>query len=88
MRQLAGVRGVECPRFNSPHFKEFVADFSRAAKSVAEINEALLERGIFGGKDLAQSFPSLGGCALYCVTEMHTKDDIDHLVATLKDILE
>jgi glycine dehydrogenase subunit 1 len=55
---------------------------------VAEINKALLAKGIFGGKDLTQEFPELGNSALYCVTEVHTKDDIDRLVTALKETVE
>jgi len=46
-----------------------------------------LSGGIFGGKDLSQEFPEMGQSALYCVTEVHTKDDIDRLVDTLKEVV-
>jgi len=52
---------------------------------VAEINVRLLERGIFGGKDLTGEFPELGQSALYCITEVHTQDDIDRLVQALQE---
>jgi glycine dehydrogenase subunit 1 len=55
---------------------------------VAEINKALLERGIFGGKDLSQEFPELGQSALYCVTEIHTQADIDRLAQTVQEVIE
>jgi glycine dehydrogenase subunit 1 len=32
-------------------------------------------------------FPEHGDCALYCVTEVHTREDIDRLVQALKDSL-
>ena len=67
--------------------KQFVVDFSKTGKSVAEINKALLEKNIFGGKDLSKDFPVLGQCAMYCVTEVHTKEDIDRLVSALGEIL-
>ena len=70
-----------------PGFKEFVADFSGTGKSVAEINTALLERGIFGGIDLSGSFPKLGQSALYCVTEVRTKTEIDLLASSLRDVI-
>lgn len=74
-------------RFTAPFFKEFVIDFNRTGKSVAQINEALLERGIFGGKDISRDFPALGQCALYCVTEIHTEEDIGQLINALREIL-
>jgi glycine dehydrogenase subunit 1 len=54
---------------------------------VAQINGALLARGIFGGKDLSREFPELGQSALYCVTEVQTKADIDRLVTTLREVV-
>jgi glycine dehydrogenase subunit 1 len=54
---------------------------------VAEVNAALLERGIFGGKDLSAEFPELGQSALYCVTEIHTKADLDRLADELREVL-
>ncbi len=80
--QIGKIKGAQCPVFQSVHFKEFVVRF---AKPVAEINKALLARGILGGQDLTQEFPQLGNCALYCVTEVHTKEDIDRLVEALEE---
>ncbi len=88
MKQMDKVEGVKAPLFQSPHFKEFVVNFDDAGKTVAEINEALLVRGIFGGSDLSEQFPELGNSALYCVTEIHTKADIDALVEALKEVVE
>lgn len=45
---MAKIRGVKAPVFQSPHFKEFVVNFDGTGKTVAEINKALLARGIFG----------------------------------------
>jgi glycine dehydrogenase subunit 1 len=73
--------------FHSPHFKEFVVNFDGTGRTVHEINRSLLERGIFGGKDLTKEFPDLGNCALYCITEVHTKADIDALVSALKEVI-
>jgi glycine dehydrogenase subunit 1 len=88
MAHMARIKGIKAPVFRSPHFKEFVVNFDGTGKTVAEINKALLAKGIFGGKDLTQEFPELGNSALYCVTEVHTKDDIDRLVTALKETVE
>jgi glycine dehydrogenase subunit 1 len=85
--RLDEIEGIRAPVFRSPHFKEFVVCLDGTGKTVAEINKALLARGIFGGKDLTQEFPELGNSALYCVTEVHTKDDIDRLVSALKEVV-
>jgi len=88
MLQISKIKGVRCPVFNSTHFKEFVVNFDGTGKTVAQINEALLKHKIFGGKDLTKEFPELGNSALYCVTEVHTKDDIDRLVNALKEAVK
>jgi len=84
---MGKLAGVKAPAFASPGFKEFVVDFTGTGKTVAQINRALLGKGIFGGKDLSVSFPALGQSALYCVTEVHTQTDLDRLAETLAGIL-
>jgi glycine dehydrogenase subunit 1 len=80
--ELSGVR-VD---WSSGFFKEFVVNFDGTDKTVNEINEALRQRRIFGGKDLSESHVELGQSALFCVTEIHTADDIDRLVDNLKEV--
>ncbi len=84
---LSGINGVKAPLFKSPHFKEFVVNFDDTGKTVKEINKALLKHKIFGGRDLSREFPNLGSSALYCVTEVHTKEDLDKLASALEQIL-
>jgi len=45
-----------------------------------------MTRKIFGGKDLSEDFPELGQSALYSVTEIHTQEDLDTLVAALEEV--
>lgn len=85
-RRLGEIKGLRIA-FPSGFFKEFVVDFSGTGKSVAAVDAALRDRGIFGGKDLTGAFPELGQCALYCVTEVHAKADIDRLADSLKEVL-
>ncbi len=87
-KKLCQIPGVKVNPFGSVFFKEFVVDFTATGKSVAEINKALLAKGIFGGKDLSKDFPALNQSALYCVTEIHTKEDIDTLAAALTEVLK
>jgi glycine dehydrogenase subunit 1 len=80
-QQLAMVPGVTVrwPGF----FKELVVDFSETGRTVAQVNERLLAHGIFGGTDLSGTHPELGQAALYCVTELHQRSDIDRLAEAL-----
>lgn len=84
---IGKLPGVKAPALSGVVFKEFVVNFDATGKTVAEINKKLLARGIYGGMDLSAEFPQLGQSALYCVTEVHTKDDIDTLVNALGEVL-
>jgi glycine dehydrogenase subunit 1 len=88
MKSLSDIEGVTAPFFESPHFKEFLVDFNDTDMTVKDINAFLLEKNIFGGKDLSKEVPELGECALYCVTEIHTKDTIDHVVQALTELFQ
>jgi glycine dehydrogenase subunit 1 len=87
MLQLDRIAGIKAPLFQSAHYQEFVVDLNGTGRTVAEINRALLARGIFGGKDLSAEFPAMGQSALYCVTEVHTQRDIDYLAAVLEEVV-
>jgi glycine dehydrogenase subunit 1 len=86
-QELNKIAAVTGSRLHSSFFKEFIVDFNQTGYSVEQINQRLLEKKIFGGKDLSLEFPEFGQSALFCVTEVHTKEDIDHLVQAIKDIL-
>jgi glycine dehydrogenase subunit 1 len=85
-RLLGDIGGVAI-RLSPAFFKEFVVDFSASGKTVAQVNAALLERGIFGGKDLSAEFPELGESALFCVTEFHDQIEIERLATAVKEVL-
>jgi len=84
-RKIDELPGVDV-RWSDGFFKEFVVDFGATRRTVAEINRALRERRIFGGKDLSRSHPQLGQSALYCVTEVHSQHDLDRLVDALREV--
>jgi len=87
MSRLDSLAGVKAPVFSGPHFNEFLVDFSGTSKTVAEINRALLDRGILGGKDVSTELPRLGQVALYCVTENRTQSEIDRLVRSIDEVI-
>jgi glycine dehydrogenase subunit 1 len=84
--RLGELPGVEAPALSAPFFKELVVSFEGTGRTVAEVNAGLLERGIYGGKDLSGELPQLGQSALYCVTEIHSKADVDRLVAAVAEV--
>ena len=84
--KLAELPGVAV-KFDGVSYCDFLVDFNKTGKTVAEINKGLLAYNIFGGKDVSKEFPKLGQCALYSVTEVHTKEDLDKLFCALASIL-
>jgi glycine dehydrogenase subunit 1 len=86
MRLLSKIEGIKAPVFKSMHFKEFTVNFDGTGLSVKEVNERLLKKGVHGGKEISREFPELGQTALYCVTEIHSKEDIELLAKSLERI--
>jgi glycine dehydrogenase subunit 1 len=84
-KKIDDIKGVKV-LWRDGFFKEFVVNFDKTEKSVKKINKKLLKHGIFGGKDLSDDFPQLGESALYCVTEVHSLEDIDTLVEALEEV--
>lgn len=71
--------------FDGPHFNEFIV---KLRQPVSEVNEKLLEKGIIGGYDLSRDYPELKNHMLVAVTELRTKEEIDHFVKELGDCHE
>lgn len=85
-KEIGKIKGAKVPVLQSANYSEFVVDFNDSGKTIKEINKTLLKKSIFGGKDLYKDFPQFGQSALYCVTEIHSKEDIDRLVFALKEV--
>lgn len=81
--RLSTIKGVKV-RFDGRVFNEFVLEF---AKGVRAVNAGLRAKGIVGGLDLGGDYPELKNCALFCVTEVHRKEEIDRLAAALEEVL-
>ena len=83
-RRIAEIPSVSV-EWPTGFFKEFVVRFDETGLSAAQVGARLRAKGIFGGKDLSGDFPGLGQSALYCVTEVHTRGDIDRLAGALEE---
>ena len=69
-------------RFSAPSFNEFVLTLNKDASSVLQ---ALLKEGIVGGLSLKRFYPEMEREILVCVTEKHTREDIDRLAEILNE---
>jgi glycine dehydrogenase subunit 1 len=65
----------------SPTFNEFTAQTSSDAKA---INDKLLEQKIVGGFPLKKFYPELGNAAVWCCTELISKEQIDAAAKAVK----
>src|SRR5437763_765436 len=61
----------------APRFNEFVV---QTQESPQEINNRLLGKKMMGGCQLKKFYPELGNAALWCCTELNTREQIDAAV--------
>ncbi|MDO8751423.1 MAG: glycine dehydrogenase, partial [Dehalococcoidia bacterium] len=73
------IRGYSLP-LRGTFFQEFVV---RCPRPPAEVNAALLDKGIVGGLDVSEQIPN---GLLLCVTEMNSRQEIDALAKALAEI--
>ena len=83
-KMLSKIPGVKAPLFKSKHFKEFTVGFT---VEYSKLHEYLLSLGIHGGRYLKEFKEELGECALFCVTEVHSKEHIDKLINTIEEYM-
>ena len=84
VERLTAIDGVSrC--FEGPFFHEAAL---RLEAPVAEVLEALAERGVLGGHPLEADFPDLAGGLLVCATERRTLADLEHYAEGLAGVLQ
>jgi glycine dehydrogenase subunit 1 len=82
-RRLSQVKGVKSPHFGGAYFKEFVVSYRKG--TAQGIFHRLAKRGLLAGFPLEKEFGLNAG--LYCVTEVHTTEDIERLADALEEAL-
>jgi len=84
--QIAALPGFEInPQApEGGFFKEFVVGLPVSAERACRAIES--ELGVLGGRPLGLDFPDRENQLLVAVTEMHTRDEIDALVAVLRKL--
>uniref|UniRef100_A0A7C4NUH6 Probable glycine dehydrogenase (decarboxylating) subunit 1 n=1 Tax=Staphylothermus marinus TaxID=2280 RepID=A0A7C4NUH6_STAMA len=86
--KLFKENGFNVDLFKSDFFKEFPVNFDNVGIKYIDIHEKLLEMGIHGGLYIKPWFVELGETALFAFTEIHSADDIEKLVFSIKEIVE
>jgi glycine dehydrogenase subunit 1 len=80
---LCAIDGIT-RRFDGPFFHEVALQLDRPVTAVLE---ALAERDILGGLDLAELQPELANTLLVCATETKTEADIKRYVAAMSELM-
>ncbi len=84
-KRLSRIRGVRSPNFHGSFFKEFAVGYPKG--TAQSIQRKLLKRGILGGHPVGPEFGLGPRVGLFCVTEVHTSEDIDKLAAALEEAI-
>ncbi|QQG48565.1 MAG: aminomethyl-transferring glycine dehydrogenase subunit GcvPA [archaeon] len=82
-RRLSKVKGVSSPHFSGSFFKEFVVSYEKARAPA--VHERLAKANVLAGYPLEPATGINGG--VYCVTEVHTREDIERLSSALEGAL-
>ena len=86
VRRLSRVEGVKVPHFKGAFFKEFVASYGRVRAD--GVYHRMAKSGVFAGYPLEKSLDVGARAGSYCVTEVHTRGDIERLAEALEEALK
>ena len=79
--QIAEISDIEFP-FNGPCFNEFVV---RLPIPAGDVVDACTAKGVVPGVPLGRFDAARENELLICVTEIHTRDDIERLVQVIAE---
>lgn len=85
VKRISELDSVELLFPEALHFREVSVRFRNV--SASQVLEALAGRGVYIGPELGRFYRSLSDCSLMCVTELHTKSDIELLIASLNEVM-
>jgi glycine dehydrogenase subunit 1 len=82
--RLSELDGLVSPLFGGSFFKEFVVGYRKS--SAADVHRKLAQRGILAGYPLTHRFRELGEAGAFCITEVHSAEDIMQLAGALREV--
>ncbi len=90
MNELSKLDGVQVPAIGSRKsvfFREFTVKFEGDARIIVK---KLIEKGIHIGPPLSKFYNDkfMKSCSLICVSELHTKSDIDLLASKIEEVIK
>ena len=84
-RRLSAVKGAKSPHFGGSFFKEFAVSY-RSAKAEA-VYRRLARKGVLAGYPVGRDYGLGAEAGVYCVTEVHTREDIERLADALEEAI-
>jgi glycine dehydrogenase subunit 1 len=79
--RISRISGIKSPHFNGAFFKEFVVSYEKM--NAFDVYTRLAENGILAGFPVGPEMGLGVEAGSFCVTEIHTKDDIEKLATTM-----
>src|SRR5712692_3347571 len=79
--RISELNAVKAPRFRGPFLGEFTVGYER--RKASWVFSELAKRGVMAGYPLGEHSSRIGEAGSYCVTEIHSSEDIGRLVDAL-----
>ena len=86
IKQLSELPNISLPFSNNYLFKDFAININTKSCDTEKIFNNLDNLGILGGLPLKRYFNELNNTMLFSVTELHSKNDIDKLVESVREV--
>jgi glycine dehydrogenase subunit 1 len=83
--KIGKLNGVRAPLFEGPFFGEFTVGYKR--REAPWVFQELAKRGVMAGYPLTRHVSKVGEAGSFCVTEVHTSEDIERLVESLGAVI-
>ena len=83
--RISELNAVKAPRFSGPFFGEFTVGYER--RKASWVFSELAKRGVMAGYPLGEHSSRIGEAGSYCVTEIHSSEDIGRLVDALGELI-
>jgi len=84
-QRLSRVKGAKSPFFSGAFFKEFAVSYADA--NARAVFRKLSRKGVHAGFPIQRSFGLGVEAGLYCVTEIHAREDIERLATALEEAI-
>ncbi len=82
---IGKLNGVKAPLFEGAFFNEFTVGYQR--RKAPWIFTELAKRGLMAGYPLSGHLTQIGEAGSFCVTEVHTSEDIGKLVSAVAEVI-